>query len=432
MSKIIGVTVGTPISPEKIEREIQPVKTINGIAPDANGNVNVQGGGGVDENVLERIGALEDAVDELNEAYENLGSDVEDIARPIAVEEANRVRESVDTVSNRATILEQKVSTLEGKTSALENKTATLENKTSTLENKLGSVTLGIHTDGLLYVFVNGTPVGGGITLPEGASGDIAGNFDSEGRLILTGDIPDGTYVGYITENGNTIRIGNVDLYCSITNNLTCCTNSNKATSVANGGSYSATITANSGYTLKTVTATMGGSAVSVNGGTINIAKVTGDIVITAVAEEIPVAEPVTVNIGLTDKYAIDTNGNLRGSQSNGYATTDFIDVTNIPKPCTIHLTGAQWITPVESGYVRFFVADASGNKILGGNTMMKYIPDGMAVASNNTNSDDVTFTITSDNIGKLRFTGLYGTGNGYTGTGNFSGVTATLTYTPN
>lgn len=42
--KIMGVTVGTPTSPKKIEKEIKPIKTVNGIEPDANGNVNIDGG----------------------------------------------------------------------------------------------------------------------------------------------------------------------------------------------------------------------------------------------------------------------------------------------------------------------------------------------------------------------------------------------------
>lgn len=46
MSKIIGVTVGTPTSPSKMEEELKPVKTVNGVAPDENGNVNVAGGSG--------------------------------------------------------------------------------------------------------------------------------------------------------------------------------------------------------------------------------------------------------------------------------------------------------------------------------------------------------------------------------------------------
>lgn len=41
--KIIGVTVGTPTSPQKIEEKLKPVKTVNGIAPDENGNVVVDG-----------------------------------------------------------------------------------------------------------------------------------------------------------------------------------------------------------------------------------------------------------------------------------------------------------------------------------------------------------------------------------------------------
>lgn len=43
--KIIGVTVGTPTSPSKIEQEIKPVKTINEIEPDENGNVEIDNSG---------------------------------------------------------------------------------------------------------------------------------------------------------------------------------------------------------------------------------------------------------------------------------------------------------------------------------------------------------------------------------------------------
>ncbi len=44
--KIIGVTVGTPISPKAIERKLKPVKTVNGVEPDENGNVDVAGNDG--------------------------------------------------------------------------------------------------------------------------------------------------------------------------------------------------------------------------------------------------------------------------------------------------------------------------------------------------------------------------------------------------
>lgn len=41
--KIIGATVGTPLSPKKIEKELNPVKKVNGKTPDASGNVEVEG-----------------------------------------------------------------------------------------------------------------------------------------------------------------------------------------------------------------------------------------------------------------------------------------------------------------------------------------------------------------------------------------------------
>lgn len=70
----------------------------------------------------------------------------------------------------------------------------------------------------------------------------------------------------------------------TITNNLTNCTNSNSATSIEENSAYTAVITAMDGYELQSVIVTMGGSAVNVNGGTISISAVTGNIVITAVA----------------------------------------------------------------------------------------------------------------------------------------------------
>lgn len=49
--KIIGVTVGTPTSPRKMSEQINPVRSINGKKPDANGNLemdSLQGKPGAD------------------------------------------------------------------------------------------------------------------------------------------------------------------------------------------------------------------------------------------------------------------------------------------------------------------------------------------------------------------------------------------------
>ena len=41
MSKIIGVTVGTPISPQTLKEKLNPVLSVNGVKPDKNGNAEV-------------------------------------------------------------------------------------------------------------------------------------------------------------------------------------------------------------------------------------------------------------------------------------------------------------------------------------------------------------------------------------------------------
>ncbi len=109
----------------------------------------------------------------------------------------------------------------------------------------------------------------------------------------------------------------------SVTNTLTNCKNSNSATTVEEGSSYSATITANSGYVLDSVTVTMGGSAVAVTNGVINIPSVTGDIVITATAVE-DVVEPTYTNIFDKDKVVL----NARFNSSHKVVTQNGMFVT--------------------------------------------------------------------------------------------------------
>ena len=136
-------------------------------------------------------------------------------------------------------------------------------------------------------------------------------------------------------EDGTTVDIGDLVLdsntYYRVTKNLTNCTVNNSATQVVAGGSYSATVTANSGYTLDSVSVTMGGSAVSVSGGVINIASVTGDIVITAVASE-AVVEPSYTNLCVEngDGWITDGRCGSDGTDRTGSAgniVTNYIPV---------------------------------------------------------------------------------------------------------
>lgn len=65
---------------------------------------------------------------------------------------------------------------------------------------------LGMHTDGLVYLFKDGVPVGTGIELPEG--GGLYGYVDSDNNIILRGDYPEGTFVKYEMADGSIIDIG--------------------------------------------------------------------------------------------------------------------------------------------------------------------------------------------------------------------------------
>lgn len=70
-------------------------------------------------------------------------------------------------------------------------------------------ITLGLHTDGLIYLFIDNEPIGNGIALPSGSSGDVVGNIDSGNNIILTGNLSDGTYtIKYDMDDGSTVDIG--------------------------------------------------------------------------------------------------------------------------------------------------------------------------------------------------------------------------------
>lgn len=107
-----------------------------------------------------------------------------------------------------------------------------------------------------------------------------------------------------------------------ITNNLTNCSSNNNIVSVDGGSSYTATITPNSGYAMQLLTVTMGGTditATAVSGNTINIASVTGTIVITGLADVIASYTNLVRTSEALDSTAV-YNGGL--GYKNGYYTS--------------------------------------------------------------------------------------------------------------
>ena len=189
----------------------------------------------------------------------------------------------------------------------------------------------------------------------------VFGYVDKNNNVILSGNLADGTYSIKYEMEDDTIDIGNLvldtNVYYSVTSNLTNCKNNNSTKEVVEGESYSATITANDGYELKTVTVTMGGQPVSVSGGVINIASVTGNIVITAVAEEIIVV-PQYTNLFNPSNATLNKRVNSSSvlTDASGHFVTDFIDISGkITSTGKIYIKGANF-NPTSNGnnYAKF------------------------------------------------------------------------------
>lgn len=288
----------------------------------------------------------------------------------------------------------------------------------------------------------------GNLTLTEmpegGASGDVIGTLDESNNILLSGNLADGTYTlkyentdGTYTEIG-TLEVGAIVTY-TVTQNLTEVTSDNSVTSVREGESLTLNLAVNDGYELSSIIVTMGGTDISssaVNGNTITISNVTGNIVITAVAEEIKVVEPVTVAIALTNGIRIGSDGGDRTQV--GYCATEHIDLTNIPKPCTINLTKAKWsfATSSETGAIIFYAWKPDGTKLQGGYTSESIGLGYFTLVRNDGKNTDVTVTVTSDEVAKIRFGGWWASSevrNDW-GLANYDTVfqaEATLTYTP-
>lgn len=80
MSKIVGVTVGTPLSPQKIKEKLNPIISVNGIKPDEGGNVNVEISDFDDNKLTE---AIDTALEQAKSSGEFDGKDGKDGYTPI-------------------------------------------------------------------------------------------------------------------------------------------------------------------------------------------------------------------------------------------------------------------------------------------------------------------------------------------------------------
>lgn len=154
--------------------------------------------------------------------------------------------------------------------------------------------------------------------------------------------------------------------YQSITKNLTGCTISNAASQVDYGEAYTATITAESGKTLTSIVIKMGGvditaTAYSEESGTIQIAKATGAITITAAASA------PSVNYTITRNLTNCASSNTANTIAEGAAYTTTLSPTGTFKklgPITVTMGGTD-ISASAVSVSTITIAKATGNIVI-------------------------------------------------------------------
>ena len=217
---------------------------------------------------------------------------------------------------------------------------------------------------------------------------------------------------GYGADIDRTIIYKNAVKY-SVTYNLTDVTSSNTASEAVEGSSFTATLTAKSGYVLDTVTVTMGGQAVTVTNGVINIANVTGNIVITATAKDayVPhwdIADRTAVtNLYATkdQKKAFDRTKYYYGAARSGmvdyrWVTACSVSGNDITFTGTTKNTGVGLPYHLEAGATYTFSAKASASGRIG---MVVFNADGTYTngasqySSNSYTAPSITFTAPTD-----------------------------------
>lgn len=194
-------------------------------------------------------------------------------------------------------------------------------------------------------ITANGIPPGGTTdqALIKRSNGDydvVWASIQSGGGLssaLKTALLQLASKVAYIDDQGEDYY---QDLYdalypgsYSVTNTLTNCTSSNASASVEIGGYYSATITASAGYTLTgaTVGVMMGGvdvTSTAYTNGVIYIASVTGNLVISVSAVQLPV-DSITA-VFTQGANVIYTNDSLDTLKQYLVVTANYSDNTSI------------------------------------------------------------------------------------------------------
>ena len=195
---------------------------------------------------------------------------------------------------------------------------------------------------------------------------------------------------------------------------------------------------------MENITVVMNGQDVTtwyVKDNNVSIPYVYGEVVITASAYKME-REYADVDITYTK--------NTRLSQSSGNQTayndavaTNRIDISNVPKPCYLDMTGIAWAANSAATHNRIVYSidlmcglRSNGYTGTNGSTNADY-NDGINIVNierNNDTNTDITIKITDPGVSTIAFCGYAGTdaaGDGFTGNGSMDAANIQIWYRP-
>lgn len=143
MSKVIGATVGTTIRTSQIEKKMQPIKTVNGKKPDANGNVEVN---------VDVSSTVESKVTEHNVA-ETSHNDIRLLISELAARlnaVANSTDEDLDQLAELVAYIKSNKSLIDGITTSKVSVEDIIDNLTTNTANKPLSAKQGVELKALV------------------------------------------------------------------------------------------------------------------------------------------------------------------------------------------------------------------------------------------------------------------------------------------
>ena len=223
------------------------------------------------------------------------------------------------------------------------------------------------------------------------------------------------------------------------------CTFSNTTSTITQFNPFETNVIVDKNCVLVGINVTMNGQDVSswyVNGNKVSIPYVYGNVVITANVNKETTEDAGDINITYSKNTRLSQSSGNQTSYTDAVATNR-IDISNVPKPCYLDMTGVAWASNPAAVHNRIVYSidlmcglRSNGYTGTNGSTNADY-NDGINIANierrNDANSD-ITIKITDPGISTIAFSGYAGTdsaSDGFTGSGNMDDANIHIWYKP-